>query len=288
MADDLACGLSTAEVARRHGLSRRTVQRVPHRTGRGGRVRLPRRPGPLVGTVGSATPPQMVELLCGFRQTYPAKGHHFCYHLLRRRGERPPAPVTIWRIWRRWGLLTKRRRRQQRRQWTDLCHGPGFFQMDTTYVSGGGFVFAAVETQSRWAHAAWAEARDSQSAARFLRHLEQHYPGQLRGVQTDNGSEFGGAFKSACRQLGLPHYLAWVRCPDQNGKVERFIGTLRSESLLGCDDPTLCRHRLRENLARCLREYNHDRPHCALGWRTPMECLILKTDQSHTPPPWRH
>jgi hypothetical protein len=286
VADDLRSGSSSAEAALKHEISLRTVQRIRQRTNRQGRVRPARQPGPAPGSVGSATPPALVELVCEFKRHEPGKGHHYCHHWLRRQGHSPPAPVTIWRIWRRHKLLGQRKRRRRARgSWEQLQSGPGYFQIDTAYAAGGSFVLAAVETQSRWALAAVIPRRDSASAALFLEQLAERYPGLLRGVQTDNGGEFAGAFSAACKRRGLPHYLAWVRCPDMNGKVERFIGTLRRESLLGTDDPTLSPQMLAADLQRCLAHYNTQRPHYALGWRTPQECLILDQSQSSTQPP---
>jgi hypothetical protein len=277
--------MSSAEAAQVHRMSQRTVQRIPQRVGPSGNVRMPRRPGPQRGTIGSATPPELVELVCAIRCELPGKGHHFCFQLLKRRGHHPPSPVTIWRIWHRARLLLKRKRRQRRRQWAAFDGSPGYFQVDTTYVAGGGFVFAAVETCSRWAFTAWSDNRDSASAARFLRELRTAYPGHLCGVQTDNGAEFAGAFAAACKAQRFPHYLAWVRCPDMNGKVERFIGTMRAESLLGTEDPRLERAALLRDLERHRQFYNCERPHYALGWHTPHECLMLALNQSNQHPP---
>jgi transposase InsO family protein len=70
-----------------------------------------------------------------------------------------------------------------------------------------------------------------------------------------------------------------------NGKVERFIGTMRAKSLLGTDDPTLERSVLLRDLQRHRQFYNCERPHHALNWRTPRECLMLALDQSDQHPP---
>jgi len=266
-----AQGMPTAELAGLFQVSQRTVQRVLRALRERGRIQAARRPGPRPGSVPSATPGARVALVCEFRRQYPHKGHHFCHYWLKRQGQQPPAPVTIWRIWRRLGLLGARQRRQQRRQWLKRSTACGYLQLDTLYVAGDRFAFAAVDSGSRWAHAQLAERRDSAAAARFLAELKTRYPGRLQGVQTDNGGEFAGAFSAACRALGLPHYLAWVRCPDQNGKVERFVRTLRDESLLGADDHSLSTSILQADLAAFLAFYNYQRPHHALDWRTPME-----------------
>ncbi len=50
-------------------------------------------------------------MVCEFRRANPHKGHHYCHHVFRRNGLRVPAPVTIWRIWHRLGLIGRRKRR---------------------------------------------------------------------------------------------------------------------------------------------------------------------------------
>lgn len=269
-----AQGLPLVGLAGEFGLSLRSAQRLWREAQVLGREPRPRRPGPPPGRCPWAAPACQVQLVCDFKRQWPGKGQHFCHHLLRRQGLRPPAPTTIWRIWRRAGLLGgKRARRQCRRHYDALAAAPGFFQLDTLYLAGDRFAFSAVETQSRWAWAGLAQRRDSAAAAGFLHALARAYPGALRAVQTDNGGEFAGAFKAACGALGLEHHRAWVRCPDQNGKVERFNRTLREESLLGTDDPALPDNALAASLAGFIAWYNDLRPHCALGWRTPLECL---------------
>lgn len=267
-------GMKTGELALEHGVSVRTIQRVKQAARERGRVDVARRPGPRRGSVNSATPASQVRIVCEFRLTNRHKGHHYCHHMLRRKGLRVPAPVTIWRIWRRLGLMGRRKRRQRRREWLAMSSGPGYFQLDTMYLAGDRFAFVALETHSRWAYAKICRSRDSAQAAAFLDELRNTYPGTLRGVQTDNGSEFAGHFKSSCKAAGLPLIHAWVNCPDQNGKVERFNRILRDETMLGADDHTLTDAALADDLVRFLHFYNHDRPHSALDWNSPALYLV--------------
>jgi transposase InsO family protein len=283
IADDRRGGQETLEVALKYGVSERTVQRIVQGCDARGRVRRACKPGPRKGEVGSRTPKDQVELVCAFKSSHPGKGHHYCHHWLKRQGLHPPAPVTIWRIWRLAGLLSGKRKRQPRRVWDALTHAPGFFQLDTLYIAGGSFAFSAVETRSRYGFVKLVPRRDAQSAAQFLLELQAVYPGRLSGVQTDNGGEFAGAFAAACRAQGLPHYQAWVRCPDQNGKVERFNRTLREETLLGTDNPGLPMQVLQADIARFLEHYNYHRPHAALDWHTPIEYLSSQTGLSLAP-----
>ena len=96
----------------------------------------------------------------------------------------------------------------------------------------------------------------------------------LRGVPesitTDNGGEF------ACRAMEAWAYQAGVQMdfirpgrPVQNGYIESFNGRLRDECLNGEVFFNLVD--AREKIERWRSDYNQNRPHSALGDRTPAE-----------------
>jgi len=94
---------------------------------------------------------------------------------------------------------------------------------------------------------------------------ERGQPGQLR---SDNGPEFTSRHYLAwCeRQRVATHYIEPGR-PQQNGQIEAFNGRFRDE----CLNANLFRTVLE---ARCVaaawrRFYNQQRPHSALGYRSP-------------------
>jgi putative transposase len=57
--------------------------------------------------------------------------------------------------------------------------------------------------------------------------------------------------------------------PTGNAVAERFIQTLKVELIWTRDWETIAE--LREAITMWLDEYNHRRPHQALGWETPAE-----------------
>jgi transposase InsO family protein len=93
--------------------------------------------------------------------------------------------------------------------------------------------------------------------------------GRPHYLRTDNEA----VFVSRLFQLGL--WLLWIRhqriqpgCPWQNGRVERFIGTVKQE----LRQEVLTSHKdLEDKLARIREWYNHERPHDHLQGRTPAE-----------------
>ena len=86
------------------------------------------------------------------------------------------------------------------------------------YLPRDRFAFCAIDTTSRYAYIEVVAKRDGRTAAASLHRLVQVYPGSILAIQTDNGAEFHGCFQKVIKEFQLPHYFAWVKCPDQNGE----------------------------------------------------------------------
>ena len=93
--------------------------------------------------------------------------------------------------------------------------------------------------------------------------------GKPGAVRTDNEAVFtSGAFRLALLLLGIRHQRTDPGCPWQNGRVERFFGTLKEKlDRLAVDSFEVLNHALGE--FRFF--YNHVRPHQNLEGRTPAE-----------------
>lgn len=116
------------------------------------------------------------------------------------------------------------------------------------------------------------EADTSLGSGRVIRVLERliEERGVPENVRSDNGPEFtsrrmlGWAEE---RKVGLVHIQPGR--PMQNGHVESFHGRLRDECLNASWFRTL--NDVRHTLDRWREEYNLERPHSALAYRTPRE-----------------
>ena len=76
-------------------------------------------------------------------------------------------------------------------------------------------------------------------------------------------------FETACQQLNIPLYVLPPKSPQLNGCVERANGTSRYEFYpLYCGNLNI--GSLNRELERYQHQYNHYRPHQALGQLTPM------------------
>ena len=104
-------------------------------------------------------------------------------------------------------------------------------------------------------------------------------PFAVKAIQVDGGSEFMAEFEAACAEQGLALFVLPPRSPKLNGRVERRNGTARRE-FWELYDGDLELPPLQAALRAWEEDYNHERPHQALGYLTPAEHLAtLDTSQ---------
>jgi transposase InsO family protein len=91
-------------------------------------------------------------------------------------------------------------------------------------------------------------------------------------VMTDNGSAYRShAFRAACAQAGLKHIRTRPYTPRTNGKAERFIQTsLREWAYARAYQSSTERG---QAMHPWIADYNHTRPHSALGGKPPASKL---------------
>ena len=113
------------------------------------------------------------------------------------------------------------------------------------------------------------QQRSDKSSWTLLQELVQAVQryGQPPFLRTDNEAVLvSRVFRFGLWLLGIRQQRIEPGCPWQNGRVERFIGTVKREL---ATEPMMNR----EHFALALREirtwYNHDRPHDHLWGRTP-------------------
>lgn len=97
--------------------------------------------------------------------------------------------------------------------------------------------------------------------------IEQH--GTPKAIRTDNEAIFQShVFKTALKWLGIRHQTTELHCPWQNGRIERFFGTLKQK----LDRWAVAdRASLNASLVAFRLWYNHVRPHQHVQGRTPAE-----------------
>lgn len=120
----------------------------------------------------------------------------------------------------------------------------------------------------------WIEADTSLPALRVIRVLEQlrESRGLPQMIRVDNGPEFiSHKLDAWCKQHGIT--LAYIQPgePTQNAYIERLNGSLRRELLDAYVFRTI--DEVRRKAHEWQHDYNHRRPHRALGYRPPVSVL---------------
>jgi transposase InsO family protein len=94
-------------------------------------------------------------------------------------------------------------------------------------------------------------------------------------IRSDNGLPFassgaGGLTRLSARwaRMGIRLERIWPGKPQQNGRHERMHGTLKPET---CQPPAATAAAQQRRFDAFRREFNHERPHEALGQRQPAE-----------------
>jgi transposase InsO family protein len=208
------------------------------------------------------------------------------------------ARSTIWKVLARHGLSRRRKGARQtyrRYEWSApgaLLHvdvarlarfdRPGHAVTGDRSKTGAekrarwGYVYlhCVVDDHSRYAYVEHHRDQGGETAAAVLERAIIHFTslGMKRpeAVMSDNAFAYRNsrAFKGVLRANAARHILTPPYTPRWNGKVERFIQTLKREWAYAHAWPDSA-HRTRA-LASFLRYYNRRRPHSSLGDRPPI------------------
>ena len=94
--------------------------------------------------------------------------------------------------------------------------------------------------------------------------------GKPEALRCDNGPEFTSRhFLAWCEEQQIRLIHIQPGRPMQNGRVESFNGRLRDECLNANWFPTM--NEAKRKIEAWREEYNRERPHSSLGYRTPAE-----------------
>jgi putative transposase len=211
----------------------------------------------------------------------PRFGYRRLHVLLRRSGERVNHK-RLHRIYREAGLMIRRKKRkhcvrvgQPLRSWTGANQEWALdFVHDAVDCGRAIRVLSVVDAYTRECLAL--EVDTSFASRRVTRVLDAIVAerGQPQAIRCDNGPELTSRhFLAWCveRQIELIHIQPGK--PTQNPYVESFHGRLREECLAVSWFQNL--FDARRKIAAWRIEYNEERPHSSLGYRTPKEFATL-------------
>ncbi len=144
------------------------------------------------------------------------------------------------------------------------------------------YILTAIDHASKFGFARMYSNKSSTSARDFLYRLSLLINQPILNLQTDNGSEFEGAFAKAVQTFKVEHYFSRVNTPEDNSEVERFNQTLEYEWLKDGNFISDCQ-RFNQRLTHWLIEYNFTRPHQTLDYLAPMEYIEKEQRRRQSP-----
>ena len=223
------------------------------------------------------------EALISLAREKPRYGYRRLHVLLEKREHRSSV-MRIYRLYRAEGLAVRRRRRKRLTRVALASHLVRSnqewaldFACDTLATGRGIRVLAVVDAYTR--ENLSLEVDTSLSSRRVTRALEGviEHRGKPEAIRCDNGPELTSRhFLSWCEERKIQLIHIQPGRPMQNGHVESFNGRLRDE----CLNANWFRNLMdaRAKIGAWRDEYNGERPHSSLGYRTPNEfAAILKS-----------
>jgi transposase InsO family protein len=141
--------------------------------------------------------------------------------------------------------------------------------------AGWEFVHVAVDDTTRLAYVEILDDETGPTCVAFLRRAVAYYAAHgitVERVMTDNGTGYRSkVHRAGVERLGIKHLRTQPYRPRTNGKAERFIQTLQREWAYAISYESSWQRR--RALLPWLSYYNCQRPHSALGHKTPASQL---------------
>jgi putative transposase len=285
----LARGERMTDLCREFGISRKTGNKFKarfERLGEAGLEDLSRAPH----VIPHKTPPEVMELVLEERRQHPTWGARKLKDVLERRGHRLPSHGAIERAMAKAGLTTSRKtRRRYKTQPTHLRSATspndvwcidykGQFRLgDRTYC----YPLTITDQCSRYLVACEGMAAISDEAARDVCEEVFREWGLPVAVRSDNGAPFASTGLAGLTRLSaffirLGIALERIRPshPEENGQHERMHRTLKAETTRPARGNLL---QQQERFDEWAHEFNHERPHEAIGMKRPAEVFIPST-----------
>jgi putative transposase len=280
----LAAGEKPVDLRREYGISKKTVNKFRKRfkdTGLLGLEDLSRAPH----VIPHKTPVELEELIVAERKKHDTWGPKKLKDVLEKRhGRKLPSASTVGDILVRRGLVERRKHRPRSRPTpTGLreSNAPndiwcidykGQFRLgDRTYC----YPLTLTDQLSRFILACEGMAAICDEAAREVCHEVFRTYGLPTTIRSDNGVPFASTGLAGLTRLSV----SWMRLgielerirpahPEENGRHERMHRTLKRDTTRPARTNLL---QQQERFDEFVEEFNHERPHEALGMKRPAE-----------------
>jgi len=192
-------------------------------------------------------------------------------------------PATIYRILKRnniryTGYYISTKKRWKKQLFAHKVPGKEL-QMDTKYPHGykqGKVIYTIIDDASRWAFVWSYSTANAINTEDFVRKVIVRTPFNIQKIRTDQGSEFiNNRLKCILEEHDIKHRKNTPYCPEENGKIERFHGTLNQKALRHGFPPNESLDSMQYKLNLFMHYYNYQKKHRGLGMDglTPMQKL---------------
>ena len=192
-------------------------------------------------------------------------------------------PTTIYRILKRnnirytkYYIATKKRWKKQ--LFSHQIAGQEL-QMDTKYPHGykqGKVIYTIIDDATRWAFVWSYTTADAINTEDFVKRVIKRAPFMIQKIRTDQGTEFlNTKLKNLLNKYKIVHRKNTPYCPEENGKIERFHGTLNQKAFRYGFPPNQTIDQMQYKLNLFMHYYNYQKKHRGLGMdgKTPIERL---------------
>ena len=147
-------------------------------------------------------------------------------------------PTTIYRILKRNNIRYTKYYQATKKRWKIQLFAhkiPGEeLQMDTKYPFGykqGKVIYTIIDDASRWAFVWSYEKANAINTEDFIKRVIKRAPFIIQKIRTDQGKEFLNIkLKKLLEENNIIHRKNTPYCPEENGKIERFHGTLNQKA----------------------------------------------------------
>ena len=192
-------------------------------------------------------------------------------------------PTTIYRILKRNNIRYTKYYEATKKRWKKQLFSHQIagqeLQMDTKYPFGykqGKVIYTIIDDASRWAFVWSYEKANADNTVDFVKRVIKRAPFIIQKIRTDQGTEFLNLkLKKLLKEHNIIHRKNTPYCPEENGKIERFHGTLNQKAFRYGFPPNQTLDQMQYKLNLFMHYYNYQKKHRGLGMNgmTPMQKL---------------
>jgi transposase InsO family protein len=229
------------------------------------------------------TPEALEQCVISLAQKYGVDGVQTLSDRLQYEYNTTLHPTTIYRILKRKNIryteyYTTTRKRWKKQLFAHRIAGKEM-QMDTKYPHGykqGKVIYTIIDDASRWAFVWSYSTANAVNTEDFVKKVLRRAPFTIQKIRTDQGTEFlNYKLKNLLEKENIIHRKNTPYCPEENGKIERFHGTLNQKALRYDFSPSESLDSMQYKLNLFMHYYNYQKRHRGLGMDglTPMQKL---------------